>query len=101
MSAIPLLSGHKRTFGERVEKDASDQKRSFVELPLDRLGWHLGERPATAFPWRAARLLGSPRIAHDSFASVASGDLGEFALKGCRRRPAIQPFHLDGCSRQR
>jgi hypothetical protein len=33
-----------------------------------------------------------PRVANDALASVAARYIGEFALKGGGRRPAVEPF---------
>src|SRR5260370_41693019 len=38
----------------------------------------------------------SPRISHHALAGVAAGDIGELALEGGGRGPAVQPSLLGG-----
>jgi hypothetical protein len=39
-----------------------------------------------------------PLISHHALASVAAGDIGEFALEGGSSRPAVKPFLFHGGS---
>src|SRR3954453_22538925 len=43
----------------------------------------------------------SPGIAHHALAGIAAGHVGELALEGGRRRPAVQPFHFGRCGGER
>lgn len=42
-----------------------------------------------------------PCVAHHALASVAAGDVREFAFERRRRRPAVDPLHFSGTSQQR
>ena len=42
-----------------------------------------------------------PCVSHRSSSGIGSGDVGELAVKGVRRRPAVHPLHLRGGRGQR